>query len=247
MIHKGLSGFALLKDGGKVTKWTQGKESCARLLDSCFRQSEERLKGLLYPIKTVPVYSRAIRNNYFSFEMPFMDLPSGFTFKNNRLIIKSIIRQSFENRSWSPKAGFKNIIRRELEKYPISAQKIHIENMLNICSDIYPHGYAHGDMGFANMLIDEDSVYMIDFTESFIDSPLIDLATMELSLFSEFSKTWNLECFTDCSNALFRYKEQTDIVRMVKVLSFYRDTDTEERKRELSKLFYGWINRTRSI
>ena len=94
---------------------------------------------------------------------------------------------------------------------------------------------------------DEDSVYMIDFTESFIDSPLIDLATMELSLFSEFSRTWNLECYTDCSNALFRYKEQTDIVRMVKVLSFYRDADTEERKKELSKLFYGWINRTRSI
>lgn len=247
VIHKGLSGFALEKKGDQVIKWTQGKESSKLLFDSAYLQAEERIKKELSPIKAVPIYAKSIKGDYFSFNMPFMDLPSGFTFKKNGRIIKSIIRQSFENRSWNPRGGFKSIIKKELLKYPLSDLKIMTEAALNYCSDIYPHGYAHGDMGFANMLIGEDEVYMIDFTPSFINSPLIDLCTMELSLFSEFTKSWNLECYTDCSNALFRYKEQAEVVRMVKVLSFMRDDDSSERRKELARMFYGWSGRKRNI
>lgn len=247
VIHKGLSGYALIKDGDRVIKWTKGEESSKKLYDSAFMQLDEAKRKELKPILTVPVYSSSLKFDHFSFTMPFINLPSGFTFKKNGRIIKSIIRESFENRSWSPRGGFKNLIKKELAKHPLSDLKLMAEAALNNCSDIYPHGYAHGDMGFANMLIDECSVHMIDFTPSFIYSPLIDLATMELSLFSEFTRSWNLECYTDCSNALFRYKEQADVVRMVKVLSFIRDDDSSERSKELARMFYGWGSRKRSV
>lgn len=249
VIHKGLSGFGFKDCGDQLIKWTTGKESKLVLMESCQAQMIERRLMKLYPLHTVPVYSKKEDGESFEFSMPKLDFPSGFTFKYNPREIRSLIRQSFENRSWEPKAGFKSIVRKELAKYPLSDLKLMAEAALEYCSDIYPHGYAHGDMGFANMLVDDKKIqiYMIDFTKSFIQSPLIDLATMELSLFSEFTKSWSLECWTDCSNALFRYKEQANVVRMVKVISFLRDNDSSERHKELTGLFYGWADRRRSV
>lgn len=247
MEHEGLSGCGFKKSKDQITKWTQGPDVYKKLKGSCYMQEVEAKKGFLFPIKTVPVYSKKEKGDYLEFTMPLMPLSSGFTFKTNRGLIKSQIRRSFENRSLEPRAGFKRIINEIINNYEDSDIKLTIQAALISCPDIYPHGYPHGDFGFANMLVSESEVFMIDFTESFIYSPLVDLATMELSLFSPWTRSWNLECFTECSNVLFRYKQQADIVRMVKVLTFIKKDDSLERRKELTRMFYGWNNRKTNI
>ena len=39
-------------------------------------------------------------------------------------------------------------------------------------------GFCHGDMTFENVIVSEDGIYLIDFLDSFVDSPVIDRAKM---------------------------------------------------------------------
>lgn len=41
-----------------------------------------------------------------------------------------------------------------------------------------PYGYCHGDLTFSNILFNGDGNYLIDFLDSFIESPLIDIVKL---------------------------------------------------------------------
>ena len=61
-------------------------------------------------------------------------------------------------------------------------------NSLNVSTDIKELilgvdwrvgvGFCHGDMTFENVIVSEDGIYLIDFLDSFVDSPVIDRAKM---------------------------------------------------------------------
>ena len=61
---------------------------------------------------------------------------------------------------------------------------------------VIPEGYCHGDMTFENILV-EKRIYLIDFLDSYIDSPLIDLAKLR----QEFNVHWSYR-YTGISGSL---------------------------------------------
>lgn len=62
-----------------------------------------------------------------------------------------------------------------------------IENLKIISNKKIPSGYCHGDLTFENIIIANNSIYLIDFLDSFIDSPIIDIS----KLLQEFDMNWS--------------------------------------------------------
>lgn len=63
-----------------------------------------------------------------------------------------------------------------------------------------PLGYCHGDLTLENIIIDkDDNIYFIDFLDSFINSPLLDVA----KLYQDFYFLWS---FRDDNSALNKIK-----------------------------------------
>jgi tRNA A-37 threonylcarbamoyl transferase component Bud32 len=48
-------------------------------------------------------------------------------------------------------------------------------------------GYCHGDLTFENIIISNDQIYLIDFLDSYIESPIIDIS----KLLQEFDLNWS--------------------------------------------------------
>lgn len=236
--HQGHSGFGLKSTQKTVTKWTKGSESSVVLLESFRKQMLEISAKKLSPLKTVEVYGFQQSEEYFEFTMPYLNLESGFT-TSNKTLVKNLIIQSLRQRTTTEVMGFKGIIKHKLATFNDSKQKQSLLSSVEHTALYYPYGYTHGDMGFANMLVDDESVYMIDFTESFIHSPLLDIATLWLSSKSPNTKDWHKELVAEIMREYSRFKEHIDIIRRTLVLSYFRDSQTKEREKELLDLFYA--------
>lgn len=48
----------------------------------------------------------------------------------------------------------------------------------NIPSQPLPLGFCHGDFTFSNILFDDHKIYLLDFLDSFIESPIIDIVKL---------------------------------------------------------------------
>ena len=238
--HEGLSGAGFKVEESIITKWTKGHESAPKLRNSCYEQTRERIEGNLLPIKAIPVWSFNDSKDYFEFSMPNCShLETGFT--SNPEELTDQLYTSFKNRVSKFKFGFKDQVNRELLKYPDSKYKNQILRVLEKSPDHYPHGYCHGDMGFANMLVEDGQIYMIDFTESFIESPLMDLATMALSLTSSLTTLAHCTCYVNIVYKLGLNQHQIDVLALVKILGYFKQNDTPERIAELERFFNGFL------
>ena len=256
MKHKGHSGFGLWASNNVMKKWTQGTESTHLLRASCNLQEMESKTGFLAPVKTVEVINASGSDYEFEFEMPLLDYETAFTTKLKTGAMGNNIYQSFKNRSGRIQhTGFKRLVKNylTLNQWAInestSTYKMIIEAELStLPNDSYPSGFPHGDFGFANMLVDNSGdIWMVDFTPSFIYSPLMDLATMELSLRSDEAGPHHVAIFNHCMTLFSEYKKHKDIIRMCKVLSFFKDIQNKERSEELRDMFYGRIDRSSNI
>jgi hypothetical protein len=54
-----------------------------------------------------------------------------------------------------------------------------------------PTGYCHGDLSFENMLVHQSNLYFIDFLDSFIETPYLDLSKLLLDILVLWS--WRFE------------------------------------------------------
>ena len=140
------------------------------------------------------VYSQGYIKELFYFDMEYVN---GIKFndfiKNNSFIyVKShflqlitFILNNFKNEN----KNFEDII---LDKINHIAKTNLIDNQIietmkiNSKKDI-PTGYCHGDFTFENILLSNNRIYLIDFLDSFIDSPILDLS----KLFQEFDLNWS--------------------------------------------------------
>lgn len=217
-MHKGLSGFGLRVTSDQITKWTKGVESSPILEASCMAQMRESFERKLNPFETVEIYSFKRGLGEFSFSMPKLPYASGFTTDNKELVRQAVLGY-FKRKPRSIISGFKKVIIQELNKFEDSPSRREIIDLLKICSDEYVMGPYHGDLGFANMLVDK-KVYLIDFTHSFIHSPFIDVVMMGLSLGSEYTKPWHVDLHKEVVKLFRGYDLQIEIIKRTKQLGF---------------------------
>jgi tRNA A-37 threonylcarbamoyl transferase component Bud32 len=146
-------------------------------------------------IKTPKVLNFQESNNYFSFTMEyinglsFIDVCNKFIYEdvitkvNN---IFSFIEDEFEH--CIHKTVNKEIISKveSLRCLPIKYNKI-LNLINNYCKEHtieIPVGKCHGDLTFANVLFTKENIYVIDFLDCYIETPLQDLTKVmqELNL-----------------------------------------------------------------
>ena len=88
-------------------------------------------------------------------------------------------------------------------------QDTEIQELLNSCKDVFaalpseieiPMGKCHGDLTFSNILFNGNNYYLIDFLDSFIESPLLDLVKIRQDSQYEWSR--------------LMYEGEVDLVRL---------------------------------
>ena len=77
-----------------------------------------------------------------------------------------------------------NDVKSKIIKNNFISEKLEINKILNVSQSIFeqlpniiklPIGICHGDLTFSNILFCGDKYYLIDFLDSFIESPIIDI------------------------------------------------------------------------
>ena len=106
------------------------------------------------------------------------------------------------------KDKFKDVYRRCTANEHI-AHDDEIKDILESCKKIFsglspeieiPVGKCHGDLTFSNILFNGNNYYLIDFLDSFIESPLLDLVKIRQDSKYEWSR--------------LMYKDEVDMVRL---------------------------------
>lgn len=242
-MKQGFSGFCVLKEGDKVIKWTQGSESYPKLKFSYQKQLEEIINQKLTYLKAVPIIAVTSKENLFSFTMPFINGKTGYETDRPLLFIHKI-EKHFKCRLERMEIGygFKEICNTELNRLIniLDAKKINAEKQINIIkaqinnvADYYPKGYCHGDLGLANLIHYAEKVFVIDFENSFIDSPLVDLVTYGLSITLTDKKIIiQRDSFDRILNFHYIWIQHYKIIRNLKLLSYVPFQSTENDRKE---------------
>lgn len=224
--HRGLSGAAVEIKDNKVLKWTKGKDASPVLKQSLMWQ-----KGCtdeLLPIKPAEVCSYSYSENSVQFEMPIYPETA---FTNLSYKVESQIEESIRSRlSYAcERPDFAVATLQQAIKCPDSTLKNEFLKSHDLEPRFYPAGYAHGDFGFANMMVEDDQIYMIDFTPFPIWTPLIDIATLELSLFSESATKKHVDLAARIRKEHQKWVPQINILRKLKVLSYQNADKYKDR------------------
>lgn len=76
-----------------------------------------------------------------------------------------------------------------------SVSRLQIDRYVQYCLafdwSAIPIGYCHGDLTFENMLVHQSNLYFIDFLDSFIETPYLDLSKLLLDILVLWS--WRFE------------------------------------------------------
>lgn len=86
---------------------------------------------------------------------------------------------------------------------------------------LFTESACHGDLTLENILIKGDSVYLIDFLDSFYDSWLIDMGTLLQDIWCLWS---------------YRYQDEVNINTLIRLIVFH-DILIDELKRKLGKSY----------
>lgn len=241
MKHLGSSGIAVEKIGSSVWKWTIGLESSKFLEKSFVKQVNDHQDFNLNPIRAVETWGHHKSIDRFEFTMPYLDWESGYTTTEYK-ILSDAIRLSLTNRAKKESAGFKDICLKEIQRIKHDLTKedfvetcgaiIKLASMINKEKDFYPVSFAHGDFGLANLLVSPDRhVFAIDYTPTFIQSPLIDATTLLLSIEMGDHTSEQQKLAALILNDFASYQSKLEILRRIKMLGWLLHAqDTEWRK-----------------
>lgn len=145
-------------------------------------------------IKAPKVLGTGKINNLFYFDMEYIngtrfnDYVRTHNFKNVSYIFKIIINFIIENFNDFYENKSEDIKKKINSIAVTNLVDINTINQLNSYSDIPIRlGYCHGDLTFENIIISNNNVYLIDFLDSYIDSPIIDIS----KLLQEFDLNWS--------------------------------------------------------
>lgn len=112
----------------------------------------------------------------------------------------------------------------------------------NIPNNPLPLGACHGDLTFSNILFSDDKVYLLDFLDSFIESPIIDIVKLRqdtcfkwsimlekemplhkknklIQTFNYFDREISLLCENRQLNEWYHYLQVFNLIRIVPYLT----------------------------
>ena len=138
---------------------------------------------------------------------------------------------------WQYARGFRRICGERLATIPDGDLKSEVLEMLASSPDTYPKGGCHGDFGINNFLFKDGVVYTYDLSHSFIDSVLHDLAAYRLSII-ESDSSFAGDVLRMIESKWHAHAMQADIVRKIRVLEFYKETNSDSTKILHKKMFY---------
>jgi hypothetical protein len=161
-----------------------------RLESQCYKQQNFKHDIILAP----KVLETGYIDGFFYFDMEYVN---GIRFndfvKINKFqtvkyffeIILNFISNNFTeqtlNKHQEIKTKINDILSTNLVDVNVSKELLFLSN------EPIRIGYCHGDLTFENIIISNNKIYLIDFLDSFIDSPIIDIS----KLLQEFDLNWS--------------------------------------------------------
>lgn len=235
--NKGFGGHAL-EVREVVRKWTTGVESKEKLKAEFYKTIRAIEDNSMAPLGYVEPISMTDGPNWFEYTMPYIHGEPAHKVADFKPIADAI-KASIQFRCRGRVSGFRLLARRQLDL--IYSQKPELNQfdkrmsaMIGSSSDLYPEGFCHGDMGLSNILVSKEGIKCIDFTPAFLNSPLIDVATYDLSLNNDESLI--REDHKKLRDELFdyfdKYRVNIILIKKLKILSWLiHTTDPLEQKR----------------
>ena len=200
-LNRGLSGCSLkISNTGHLIKSSPSDIYNKRLE----KQSKKQLffaDKYFKNIKTPKILNTYHHKNLFSIEMEYINAENEINFFNHASInqvdntTETIINYLLEINHESYEYNFSEKISEklcELEKN--TKYKYIVNNLLNYIEKkniILPYSFCHGDLTLANMLFQEETIYFIDFLDSYIDTFFCDIIKLKQDLYYYWNLTLN--------------------------------------------------------
>lgn len=232
--HKGLCGCDIKVVGSKVHKWTSGKESESKLLVSHLKSVAAKKSKSSRPF--IPVTGEIVLGDGTTLVMDLIEGESGFTTNDIPLLDELIIK--YFDRDWPLVTGFRSKIAERLKDFPDSDLRRDIYSRIDRIRDSYPAGFCHGDFGFANMILN-GKYYLIDYTEVFMNSPLVDLAKLEMCMVGRDRDPDRMGIIKKAKELFWCRSGQIDIIRQTLALEFYNEWNDEDTRQMARLVFEG--------
>lgn len=229
-IKQGQSGFKVefVDSGHHVLKSTSGIDSNIKLLRDALKQISFEQKFHNFEVVKIFDLNYSGQKSFYKMVNHGIDLCSK---EIDLEYLEKSIEVSLLNRCDSAKFGLNNILNDEVTRIKNFVREIHgIEeaNKIKIseylCNkDHYISGLCHGDFGLRNMYFDNQRLYISDFTHSFIESPLMDVITLKLSIDNKSVSLDKKKMVDSIYNNYKDYSQQMSAILKVKELAwFYR-------------------------
>jgi len=191
---KGHSGckLVLINDDKKsfVRKISKDINYNDRIKLQCKKQENFKHSQILAP----KVLNKGYESGLFYFDMEYVnglkynEFIKVNNFEHIKTIFSTILEFIFENIS-AKNVSFKNEIQHKIDSLLKTnlIDNLIIDSLIMQSKKPIPTGYCHGDLTFENIIISKDKIYLIDFLDSYIDSPIIDIS----KLIQEFDLNWS--------------------------------------------------------
>ena len=157
-------------------------------------QCEKQEKFSHEKIFAPKILSKGYHSGLFYFDMEFVngvkfnDFIKVNTIEKTNFFFSIILDFIFEN-IIDQNINFEDEIKNKINS--ITATNLidnNIINNLKISSNkSLPSGYCHGDLTFENIIIANGKIYLIDFLDSYIDTPIVDIS----KLLQELDLNWS--------------------------------------------------------
>lgn len=231
--------------GYSLVKVSKNKEYSPRLK----KQAEKQHNFYLNASKKSPFYTPQIiaiheSNELTSIEMEFINAESYSTFLSKQtkrsldVFIENLfiyIKNNTEQSTFLGPSYYSGLITQKIEELELIFKKLNYEDHKPLSEIIYylknsipksmiPIGPCHGDFTLSNMLFsNNEKIYLIDFLDSFIESPFIDYVKLR----QDTKYYW--------SSYLENQEEGTN-VRLIQALNYIDKEICKQMKRDFKEI-----------
>ncbi len=199
---RGLSGcrLDLVRDGKILRKTSPTSEYNVRLEKQMLKQQYFHKNVFLEGIKTPRIIDYGLCNGFYFFEMEYIygQNPYDLFITGTKTDIDSFINyitkyieDSIKNSSVIYLEKFKSVQISKLKS--LKENSFHkklidylIEYTLNNNFEFY-ESICHGDLTIANMIYSNSNIYLLDFLDSYLNGPIIDLVKLKQDLYHNWS------------------------------------------------------------